>query len=181
VPADRTDAQHRLERTVARLRGCLGELGADERRVLALRAGLGPGAALSRPQVARRLGLGVARVGSIERRGLRRLGALDGASACAAAASTMSSLPLVPPPAFLGVADAASASDVGAGARHGSHPRFGVGGVVAHGGGGGRSGFGALPPIGPHDAATLLIALMLIVSMLLVTLGLLVRRELKRR
>ncbi|HEU4702102.1 MAG TPA: hypothetical protein VFS37_06420, partial [Conexibacter sp.] len=63
-----------------------------------------------------------------------------------------------------------------------ARPRFGVGGVVAHGGresgadSGGRSGLGLPPPIGSGGEANLLVVLGL-----LVVLALLVRRELQRR
>jgi type IV secretory pathway VirB10-like protein len=58
-------------------------------------------------------------------------------------------------------------------------PRFGVGGVVAHGNGkdgGGHSGLGLPPPIGNGGEATLLVGLGLLVA-----LTLLVRRELLRQ
>jgi hypothetical protein len=170
-------AQRRLELAVEQGRQCLDDLGPGERRVLDLRAGLGPGMPLTRPQVARRLALGVAQTGRIERRGLRRLDALAGAGAGACGGVGTAVATAGPPPAT-GVpagtiGDTTPASD--------AHPRFGVGGVVAHGGGesssGGRSGLDALPPpIGDGGEATLLVALGL-----LVTLALLVRRELSRR
>ena len=165
-----------IKQTVAALHQCLGELGASERRVLVLRAGSGPGAPLTRRQVARRLDLGVTQTGRIERRGLRRLDRLAGDGACGGAAGGSEAL-------STNIAHSdATAIFAGGGAATGL-PRFGVGGVVAHGGGddgskdsGGRSALGLPPPIGSGGEATLLVALGL-----LLVLALLVRRELPRR
>jgi hypothetical protein len=175
-PAGRVgSAQRRLELAVEHARQCLDDLHRGERRVLDLRAGIGPGVPLTRPQTARRLDLGVAQTGRIERRGLRRLDALASAGACGGAGGAVASAgPLAATGALAGGATlVADASD--------SRSRFDVGGVVAHGGGDpasdGRSGLDALPPpIGDGGEATLLVALGL-----LVTLALLVRRELSRR
>ena len=167
-----TRSKAMVEQTVAELQPCLDRLGARERQVLSLRAGLGPRAPLSRPQVARRLDLGVAQTGRIERRGLRRLDRLAGAGACGGGAADAASLP---------TANSAAAGQAG-GSSAGLAPRFGVGGVTAHGGdesgegSGGRSGLGLPPPIGSGGEATLLVVLGL-----LVVLALLVRRELQRR
>jgi hypothetical protein len=160
---------------VRQLRQCLDELGPTERQVLTLRAGLGPGAPLTRSQVARRLDLAIAQTGRIERRGLRRLDRIAGAGACGGA---------------VGGADAMGATAVhgdttaipAGGAATGLHPRYGVGGVMAHGGeasdddSGGRSGLGLPPPLGTGGEATLFVGLGLFVA-----LALLLRRELLRR
>jgi hypothetical protein len=169
-----TLTQHQLERTVARLSACLDDLGARERRVLALRAGLGPRPALSRPRVASRLGLGVAQTRRIERRALRSLGALDGAGRCGGGTG------LVAPLALFGAAGVLVPTSAGA-VRSDAAPRSAVGGVSASGvGAGGDNGSGlgdALPPpLGRGSDWTLLILLML-----LAMVGLLVRRELRRR
>lgn len=169
-------AQRRLELVVEHRRQCLDDLGSAERRVLDLRAGLGPGMPLTRPQVARRLGLGVAQTGRIEQRGLRRLDALAGAGACGGVGGAVATAgPLTATSALMGGAsgDMMPATDASS--------RFGVGGVVAHGGSdsgsGDRSGLDALPPpIGGGGEATLLVVLGLLVA-----LALLVRRELSRR
>ncbi|HZV75282.1 MAG TPA: sigma factor-like helix-turn-helix DNA-binding protein [Conexibacter sp.] len=169
-------AQRRLERAVARLQACLSGLTERERRILTLRAGLGPGPALSRAQVARLLDLSLTRTGQIERRGLRRLGALDRAGRCAGGGgvstawlwgSASGSTPLLATPTG-GMEHAADPA---------SRPRFGIEGVIASGGGSGRgSGFDALPPpLGHGSDETLLILLALLAA-----LGLLVRWELRR-
>jgi hypothetical protein len=170
----RAVAQRWLEVAVAQGRQCLEDLSSGERRVLGLRAGLGPDAPLTRPEVARRLDLGVAQTGRIERRGLRRLDALVDDGACGGVGTVSTAGTLATGGSFAVVSDGYAP---GADRR----PHFGVGGVVAHGGGdsgsGGRSGFDALPPpIGDGGEATLLVALGLLVA-----LALLVRRELSRR
>ncbi|MGN6187956.1 MAG: sigma factor-like helix-turn-helix DNA-binding protein [Conexibacter sp.] len=182
-PSARRDGSGRdLEQIVTRARQCLDDLDARERRVLTLRAGLGPGAPLSRPQVARRLSLGVAQTGRIERRGLRRLDALAGAGACGGGAAFRTAAPRAATDPF-GADGALSAAQgpLGVAAPGDGGPRFGVGGVVAHGGGDpagehAGSGLSLPPPIGDGGEATLLIALGLVVA-----IALLVRRELLRR
>ncbi len=72
-----------LRRAVLRFQGCLGQVPRSERRVLALRAGVGIGHTRSRAAVARITHLRKARVTTLERRGLRRLGVLGRAGACA--------------------------------------------------------------------------------------------------
>ena len=166
-------SQDRLERAVADLRQCIDRLSDEQQRVLMLRAGLGPRPALSRTQVAHRLDLGRAQTGRIERRGLRRLGALDAAGRCGAgggaAASAASSL--------LGPTNALAVSAIAD--DDSGQARFGIEGVSTSGGGGG--GGASLddvlpPPLGDGGDWTVLILLMLAA-----TVGLLVRRELKRR
>ncbi len=167
-------SQHQLERTVADLRQCVDQLGEAQRRVLTLRAGLGPRAPLSRTQVARRLDLSRPQAGRIERRGLRRLGALDAAGRCGVTAATTSATiaSLLAPAGALATSSTA-AGDVGSASR----PRYGIEGVSASGGGDGASLDDVLPPpIGDGSDWTALILLMLAA-----TVGLLVRRELRRR
>jgi hypothetical protein len=167
--------QRRLERTVARLQGCLDELAQDERRVLALRAGIGPGPVLARSEVAGRLDLALAQAGRIERRGLRRLEALAAAGACGGATSLLGSS--LGGSSGLGLPPMDGADD---GAAAGSAPRSGIKGVSVSGGGDGdgrSDGSSAtLPPFGQGGSETLLITLGLLVA-----LALLVRRELSRR
>jgi hypothetical protein len=165
-----------LARVVASLRGCLDQLAPEERRVLVLRAGLGPRPGLSRSQVARRLGLGVAQTGRIERRALRRLGALDGAGRCVAGGGA------VPSGALLASALFGRSNGSSPGAADGAAPawpRNGIEGVSGSGGGNdGSSALGAaLPsPLGQGSDWTLLILLMVAALV-----GLLVRRELRRQ
>jgi hypothetical protein len=167
--------QRRLERTVAQLQGCLGTLSTSERRVLALRAGLGPRPALSRPRVARRLGMSLRRTGAIERRGLRRLDALGAAGRCGTSAEPAVAYGLLATAAGgLGAAWDPLSARMGAGRGASQRPRSGIGGVVASGGGG-SLGDALPPPIGHGSDWTVLILLTL-----LATLGLLVRRELRR-
>jgi hypothetical protein len=78
---------------VRRLSGCLGELGAGQRRVLLLRAGIGPRPALTRAQVSRRLDASLVRVRRLERRGLQRLRAFERAGGCGSAAGGYSVMP----------------------------------------------------------------------------------------
>jgi len=165
-------SQSQLQRTVARLRGCLDRLTDEQRRVLSMRAGLGPRPALSRTQVARRLDLGLTQTRRVERRALRRLGALDGAGMCAAAAAAS---PLDVLTGVLGL-PAPLGGVLGATAvRDRSPARSGVEGVSGAGGGDG-GGLALPPPISEGGEATLLVALGLLVA-----LALLVRRELLRR
>jgi hypothetical protein len=166
-------SQRRLEQTVGDLRQCVDQLSDPQQRVLTLRAGLGPLPPLSRTQVARRLDLTRGQTGRIERRGLRRLGALDGAGRCGgvAGASTAAAASLLAPAGAL--ATSAATADVGSA----SQPRYGVEGVSASGGNGGPSLDDVLPPpIGDGADWTVLILLMLAAMV-----GLLVRRELRRR
>jgi hypothetical protein len=154
------------------MQGCLDGLAAGERRVLVLRAGLGAAPALSRSDVARRLGLPVPQTGRIERRGLRRLEALDGAGRCDDGRRAAAS------PFGVDNVDLAGGSGlipVGDGRAEGSQPRSGVAGVSASGGGGGDLGDALPPPIGDGSDWTVLILLTL-----LAMVGLLVRRELRR-
>ena len=163
-------SQAQLERTVARLRQCLGQLPDRQDRVLSLRAGVGPRPALSRTQVARRLGLGVAETRRVERRGLRRLGALDGAGMCSATAATASPLGwLLGATTPLGVIGATAATDWSAADFNA------VKGVSEAGGGGDGGGLALPPPIGDGADWTLLILLGLAAM-----LALLVRREVRR-
>ncbi len=164
-----------LARVVASLRGCLGQLPPEERRVLLLRAGLGPRPGLSSSQVARRLGLGVAQTRRIERRALRRLGALDGAGRCGGGGTVRSG-------ALLASALFDRSNGSLSGAADGAaldRPRNGIEGVSGSGGGhDGSSALGAeLPsPLGHGSDWTLLILLMVAAPA-----GLLVRRELRRQ
>lgn len=86
--ATRTPAQRRrrktrkLERTVARLSGCLDQLSTGQRRVLVLRAGIGSARAHSRRGVARTLDISVRRVRRLERGGLREARALARDGGC---------------------------------------------------------------------------------------------------
>jgi hypothetical protein len=64
-----------------------------ERRVLTLRAGVGAARTHSRTEVARIMHLRRARVIRLERRGLRRLGALGRAGACQDAQATFATAP----------------------------------------------------------------------------------------
>ena len=96
------------------------------------------------------------------------------------ARAAASAAPSRPPGRSRRAAHFAAASD-GRAPGADRRPRFGVGGVVAHGGGNDgsndRRGFDALPPpIGDGGEPTLLVALGLLVA-----LALLVRRELSRR
>jgi Sigma-70, region 4 len=137
--------QHKLEQVVASLRACLGQLEPRQRRVLVLRAGLGPRPALSRRQVARRLGVGVTQARRIERRALRRLGALDGAGRCVAGSSLSSASTAA---ALLGLTGGATLAATGDGGL--GQARSGIEGVSANGGGDedpdGDSGLGAALP-----------------------------------
>ncbi|HEX7291712.1 MAG TPA: hypothetical protein VF250_11365, partial [Conexibacter sp.] len=148
------------------------QLAPTQRRVLVLRTGLGPRDALSRDRVARRLDLGLAQTRRIERRGLRRLSALDAAGRCVGdgGGAALASAPLGMPPG------AALAAAAGAGAVLGQ-PRGDVKGVSGSGGGGGPSLADVLPPpLGEGSDWTLLILLMLAAMV-----ALLVRRELRRQ
>jgi hypothetical protein len=82
-----------LRRAVVRLQGCLGRVPRAERRVLRLRAGVGIDHTRSRADVARITGIRRARVASLERRGLRRLRALERAGACAPASTSSTIAP----------------------------------------------------------------------------------------
>jgi hypothetical protein len=82
-----------LRRAVVRLQACLGRVPRAERRVLRLRAGVGIDHTRSRADVARITGIRRARVASLERRGLRRLRALERAGACGPASSTSTVAP----------------------------------------------------------------------------------------
>lgn len=165
--------QHELERAVAALRACLGQLTTIQRRVLILRAGLGPRRALSREQVARRLDLGRAQVRRVEQRGLRRLGGLDGAGRCVAR-DGVAAAALFGSGAFGGTALAAATKGSAGLARPGS----GVKGVSASGGGddGPSLGEALPPPLGRGSDWTLLILVMAAAMV-----ALLVRRELRRQ
>ncbi|MGZ6643721.1 MAG: hypothetical protein ACXVFT_18095 [Solirubrobacteraceae bacterium] len=77
-----------LRRTVLRFHGCLSRVPRSERRVLSLRAGVGRLRAHTRSEVARITHLRRARVVQLERRGLRRLRALNRAGACQDAGAT---------------------------------------------------------------------------------------------
>ncbi len=167
--------QSQLERVVAQLQVCLGQLAPTQRSVLVLRGGLGPRPALSRAQVASWLGLGVPQTRQIEQRGLRRLDALDAAGRCVAGGGA------VPFGTLLASAPfdlSGSSSPVGDGAALGrSHG--GVKGVSESGtGNDGNSVLGVSlpPPLGQGSDWTLLILLM--VAGLI---ALLVRRELRRQ
>jgi hypothetical protein len=166
--------QHRLERAIARLQGCLAELSDRQQRVLSLRAGLGSRPALTPTEVARRLHLGVAQAERIERRGLRRLGVLDGAGRCAGAAASDALRSSV---ALAGGSGTPTAGALD-GLDEGSQPRSGIKGVSKSGGGddGGSGGLALPPPIGNGGDWTLLILLALAAM-----LGVFVRRELRRR
>jgi hypothetical protein len=174
-PPARDTADARLHRLVLDARACMDQLGARERRVLGLRAGLGPRPALSRGQVASRLGLGVAQTGRIERSGLRRLGALEGAGACAGASGSRT----------IGAAGGLLPTAASAAALA-TTPRSAIGGVSAsgrgdgarseHNGGSGGLGDALPPPLGQGSDWTLLILLTL-----LALVGLLVGREVRRR
>jgi hypothetical protein len=170
--------RQRLERVVAKLHGCLGQLAPMQRRVLVLLAGVGSRPALGRAQVARRLGLGIAQTGRIERHAVWRLGALDAAGRCVAGGgggtpSFAALLTLGPAGLDSGLTPAA-----GDGAALG-RSRGAVKGVSESGGSqGGGAALGAAlpPPLGRGSAWTLV--LMLMVAALVV---LLVRRELRRQ
>jgi sigma-70-like protein len=82
---------------VQRFNGCLGQLPRSERRVLDLRAGVGRLRPHSRSEVARITHLRRARVVTLERRGLRRLRALNRAGACVDAAAT-TTVPIIAAP-----------------------------------------------------------------------------------
>jgi hypothetical protein len=77
-----------LRRDVLRFKGCLARVPRSERRVLTLRAGVGRARPHTRTEVARITHLKRKRVVTLERRGLRRLRALNRAGACGAAAGT---------------------------------------------------------------------------------------------
>ncbi len=96
--------ERNLRRTVLRLRGCLAGVPRSERRVLSLRAGVGRLRPHTRSEVARITHLRRARVVTLERRGLRKLRALNRAGACqdagapaTAAAAAPGSATTVPP------------------------------------------------------------------------------------
>ncbi len=74
--------ERNLRRTVLRFHGCLSRVPRSERRVLSLRAGVGRLRPHTRSEVARITHLRRARVITLERRGLRRLRALNRAGAC---------------------------------------------------------------------------------------------------
>jgi hypothetical protein len=167
-------SQAQLERTVARLRGCLGQLTDDQRRVLALRAGLGPRPALSRAQVARRLGLGVGQTRRIEHRALRRLGTLDSAGMCAQGAMPAAPLTLLTGGLLSALPSDGAAIGVDSSASS-PPPRSGVKGVSEAGDGGNGSGLALPPPIGDGADWSLLILLGLAAG-----LALLVRYEVRR-
>jgi hypothetical protein len=82
-----------LRRAVVRLQGCLGRVPRAERRILRLRAGVGIDHTRSRADVARITGIRRARVASLERRGLRRLRALERAGACTPAPTSSTVAP----------------------------------------------------------------------------------------
>jgi DNA-binding CsgD family transcriptional regulator len=71
-----------------RFRGCLSRVPRSERRVLGLRAGVGRLRPHTRTEVARIAHIKRARVITLERRGLRRLRALNRAGACQDAGAT---------------------------------------------------------------------------------------------
>jgi hypothetical protein len=77
-----------LRRDVLRFKGCLARVPRSERRVLTLRAGVGRARPHTRTEVARITQQKRKRVVALERRGLRRLRALNGAGLCGAAAGT---------------------------------------------------------------------------------------------
>jgi hypothetical protein len=80
--------ERNLRRTVLRFHGCLARVPRSERRVLSLRAGVGRLRPHTRTEVARITHLPRARVVKLERRGLRRLRALNRAGACQDAGAT---------------------------------------------------------------------------------------------
>ena len=85
-----------LRSTVLRFRGCLSRVPRSERRVLSLRAGVGRLRAHTRSQVARITHLRRARVIKLERRGLRRLRALNRAGACQDAGAATTAMTVAP-------------------------------------------------------------------------------------
>jgi len=103
-PAAKTRRRDRaLRHAVLRFQGCLPRVPRAERRVLTLRAGVGVARAHSRSEVARITHLRRARVVTLERRGLRRLHALDRAGACqdarqATPSGAPASTAVTPPP-----------------------------------------------------------------------------------
>ncbi len=157
---------------MTKLRQCLGQLTATQRRVLILRTGLGPRDALSRDRVARRLDLGLAQTRRIERRGLRRLSSLDNAGRCAGGSSgvALASLPFGASPGAGLVAVPGEGAVLG-------QPRGDVKGVSGSGGDDGPRLADVLPPpLGQGSDWTLLILLMAAAMV-----ALLVRRELRRQ
>ena len=85
-----------LRRTVLRFHGCLSRVPRSERRVLSLRAGVGRLRPHTRSEVARITHLRRARVVKLERRGLRRLRALDRAGACQDAGASTTAMTAAP-------------------------------------------------------------------------------------
>jgi hypothetical protein len=88
--------ERNLRSTVLRFRGCLSRVPRSERRVLSLRAGVGRLRAHTRSQVARITHLRRARVIKLERRGLRRLRALNRAGACQDAGAATTAMTVAP-------------------------------------------------------------------------------------
>ena len=85
-----------LRRTVLRFHGCLSRVPRSERRVLSLRAGVGRLRPHTRSEVARITHLRRARVVKLERRGLRRLRALNRAGACQDAGASTTAMTAAP-------------------------------------------------------------------------------------
>jgi hypothetical protein len=88
--------ERNLRRTVLRFHGCLSRVPRSERRVLSLRAGVGRLRAHTRSEVARITHLRRARVIALERRGLRRLRALNRAGVCQDAAAPTTAVTAAP-------------------------------------------------------------------------------------
>jgi hypothetical protein len=88
--------ERNLRSTVLRFRGCLSRVPRSERRVLSLRAGVGRLRAHTRSEVARITHLRRARVIKLERRGLRRLRALNRAGACQDAGAATTAMTVAP-------------------------------------------------------------------------------------
>jgi hypothetical protein len=88
--------ERNLRSTVLRFRGCLSRVPRSERRVLSLRAGVGRLRAHTRSEVARITHLRRARVIELERRGLRRLRALNRAGACQEGGAATTAMTVAP-------------------------------------------------------------------------------------
>jgi hypothetical protein len=88
--------ERNLRSTVLRFRGCLSRVPRSERRVLSLRAGVGRLRAHTRGEVARITHLRRARVIKLERRGLRRLRALNRAGVCQDAGAATTAMTVAP-------------------------------------------------------------------------------------
>lgn len=142
--------------------------------MLALRAGLGAGPALTRAQVAQRLAIGVPEVIRLERRGVRRLGALAHDGRCAAGGSNGDSDAALALGASSGEFPFGSADGQPAGAVGSAS---GVKGVSAHGSGDDSGGPSVALPV--EDPGVVVALLLLAAALGVVALA--VRRELRNR